>query len=76
MRVADLDDGFEFEIQLQTEQIEIDPLYMLDDRHRPMLTETTPRRNADDILFDQLLQNADEENDCLDDLMHQESLLD
>ena len=38
-----------------------------------MLTEQTPRRHAEDILFEKLIQNADKE---MDDLLHSESLLD
>ena len=52
MQEEDLDDGVEFDLPLQTEQIEIDPFYSGGEDLRPMLTEQTPRRNADDILFE------------------------
>ena len=78
MREEEYEVGMDFEIPLLTEQIEIDQLYTHEDRNRIMLTEQTPRRNADDILFDQLSPSlADAEMDyAVDDLIAEESLLD
>ena len=73
-----MDEGFEFNLPLLTEQIDIDPFNVIENPHnRPMLIEMTPRRNEEDLLFEQLIQNTAEEFDYMDDeLMHQESLLD
>ena len=79
MRQEDLiEDGFEFDLPLQTEHIDIDPFNVANHLHdRPVMTEMTPRRNEEDLLFDQLIQNTAEEIDYMEDeLMHQESLLD
>ena len=48
-----MDEGFEFNLPLLTEQIDIDPFNVIENPHnRPMLTEMTPRRNEEDLLFE------------------------
>lgn len=69
-----LDDELIFEIPMQTEQVEVDPLQTEEDRWRLVHTENTPRRKDDDILFDQL--NVDEMDLLDDDMIGEESLLD
>ena len=66
----------DFEIPLHTEKPE--KLQTLEDNFGLFAhTENTPRRNADDILFEQLIQGVNNEEIDVEDLMAEdESLLD
>ena len=67
----------DFDIPLKTEII--DQLQTFENKEVPLFsyTESTPRRNADDVLFEQLIKGVENEEIQADDLMDDdESLLD